>query len=170
MIYTHKTIAELMAHFRIRKELYGCFCGWVNQNAERLGLMVPGTENQRHRRYDWKKIEAAYDRKWHFGTADHAAPVAPAPESDLDTLRAEVKKARRERRKATVRLLREARRHAAHAMIADTHAELSEARCAKYLSLLGLEFQQQRFTRWAFLVLTGASLLISTAFIISNLF
>lgn len=168
MIFTHKTIAELMAHFRIRKELYQTFCSWVCMNAEQLQLMAPGTEGQRPRRYNTETIARHYNRKWHFGTADIAPQMthAAAQESERDILHAEVVKARRERRRAAVAMLREARRHATHAMLADTHASISEARCEKYLKLLGLEFIMQRASRWAFLILTGLALVSS----IINLF
>lgn len=164
MIFTHKTIAELMAHFRIRKELYQTFCSWVCMNAEQLQLMAPGTEGQRPRRYNVAAIAQHYNRKWHFGTADAAPRLVSI--SDRDVVHAEVVAARRERRRAAVALMREARRHATHAMIADTHASISEARCEKYLKLLGLEFIMQRASRWAFLILTGLALVSS----IINLF
>ena len=164
MIFTHKTIAELMAHFRIRKELYQTFCSWVCMNADRLQLMAPGTEGQRPRRYNVAAIAQHYNRKWHFGTADAAPRLVSI--SDRDVVHAEVVAARRERRKAAVALMRNARCHATHAMIADTHASLTEARCEKYLKMLGLEFIMQRASRWAFLILTGLALVSS----IINLF
>ena len=164
MIFTHKTIAELMAHFRIRKELYQTFCSWVCMNADSLQLIAPGTEGQRPRRYNAQLIAQHYNRKWHFGTADAAPRLVSI--SERDVVHAEVVAARRERRKAAVALMREARRHATHAMIADTHASISEARCEKYLKLLGLEFTMQRASRWAFLILTGLALVSS----IINLF
>lgn len=168
MIFTHKTTSELMAHFRIRKELYNTFASWLVANAERYNLLVPGTENQRHRRYNTALVAQHYERKWHFGTADVAPQLAQpaAQESERDIIHAEVVKARRERRRAAVAMLREARRHATHAMIADTHASISEARCEKYLKQLGLEFIMQRASRWAFLILTGLALVSS----IINLF
>ena len=152
-----------MAHFRIKKELYHTFASWLVANAERYSLLVPGTEKQRHRRYNTALVAQHYERKWHFGTADNAAKMAPAAaqKSEHDILHAEVVKARRERRRAAVVMLREARRHATHAMIADTHARISEARCEKYLKLLGLEFTMQRASRWAFLILTGLALVSS---------
>ena len=164
MIFTHKTIAELMAHFRIRKELYQTFCSWVCMNADRLQLIAPGTEGQRPRRYNAQLIAQHYNRKWHFGTAEAAPRLVSI--SERDVVHAEVVAARRERRKAAVALMREARRHATHAMIADTHASISEARCEKYLKMLGLEFIMQRASRWAFLILTGLALVSS----IINLF
>ena len=168
MIFTHKTTAELMAHFRIRKELYHTFASWLVANAERYSLLVPGTEKQRHRRYNTALVAQHYERKWHFGTADAAPRMvhAPAQRTERDVIHDEVVAARRERRKAAVALMRKARRHATHAMIADTHASISEARCEKYLKLLGLEFSMQRASRWAFLILTGLALVSS----IINLF
>lgn len=163
MIYTHMTTAELMKHFRIRPELYSTFASWLVAHAREYELMVPGTENHARRRYDFRKVAEHYERRWHFGTADAVQAPAKPELSDREALHAEVVAARRERRKAAVALMRNARRHATHAMIADSHAELSEARCEKYLKLLGLEFVMQKAARWAFLGLTGAALIISIA-------